>query len=280
MLPIIKLENARGEVLDLSANPRYYTEMTGTGPPTATVNRSKIAMADGTRYNSATVNERNLVLSITLLRDFGRARIALYKWLAAKAYVKVYYQLDDLDVWVEGYVESVEVNPYELNQTVQASIVCPYPYWQDLTETYHDATNMEKLLEFPAAFPAAGVELSTVDENDSTMIDNSGQVSSGARFEIRATIRTLQPRIYNLETGEWMGFFADLFAGDRLIINTAQGKKSVVHVRDGVQTNYINTVMPGSAWLQLGVGLNEFTYTVDEGAITLGVYHANKYQGV
>lgn len=280
MLPIIKLENAKGEVLNLSTNPRYFPELLGAGPPTATVNRSKIAMADGTRYNSATVDERNLVLNVTLLRDYGRARMALYKWLVSKAYVKVYYKLDELDVFAEGYVESVDANPYNLNQTVQASIVCPFPYWQDLTETYHDATNVEKLLEFPVAISDDGMELSTMDESDSTMINNGGQVESGARFEIRANTRTVHPRVYNLETGEWMGFAAELLAGDRLIINTAQGQKSVVHVRDGVRSNYINTVMPGSTWLQLVVGLNEFTYATDEGAINLGVYHANKYMGV
>jgi len=280
VLPIIKIENAQGEVLNLSTDPRYFAELTGTGPPPATINRTKIAMADGSRYNSGSVNERQLVLIVSLLRDVGRARINLYKWLVSNAYIKIYYQWEDMDLCIEGYVETPETNPWVLGQVVQASIICPQPFWQDIGETYHDATDVDNLFEFPFAIEEEGVELSTIDVTASATITNGGQVSTGIRIELRATLHTLRPRIYNMETGEWIGFNAELQAGDRLIIDTAQGRKSVTHVRGGERTNYMSTLMPGSSWLQLEPGQNELTYTVDEGAITLSIYHRNKYQGV
>lgn len=278
-LPVIKIENAKGEVLNFSADPRYFARLEGVGPPPATINRNKIATAPGTRYNSSTVGERPLTLEVSLLRDAGRARVNLYRWIASGEYIKVHYKTDELDVWAEGYVETPEVDPWVQEQKVLSSILCPYPYWRDHGETYTDATNVDALFEFPFAIDSAGVEMSTLDIAAATEITNGGQVATGARFEIKATARCLQPRIYNIETGEWMGFYVDLFAGERLVIDTNRGRKSVTHIVDGVAKNYINTIMPGSTWLQLGVGKNAFSYTTDEGAINLGVYHTNNYLG-
>lgn len=280
-LPIIKIENARGQVLNLSTDPRYIPLMTaGAEPPTATINRNKIAISDGTRYNSATVNERNIVLTIYLQGDIAQARRNLYRYAPAKGHVKIYYAADDLDLYIEGYVEAIENNPHELNQFVQISIICPQPYWLELNETFTDASNIINLFEFPMDITAEGVELSSIDAGILAEIENAGQVASGARFEIVARITTVNPKIYNLETNEFMGFNTTLAAGDRLIIDTIHGQKSVTHIRGGVETNYIDTLMAGSVWLQLDVGINAYTYTFDEGNIALFVYHTNKYMGV
>lgn len=281
MVPLIKIENARGEVLDLSADPRYVPVLTGTGPPPATINRSKIAVADGTRYNSATVEERALLLTIYIVRDVARARLNLYRYITSKGYIKVYYQSDGLDVWVEGYVETVEIDPWTQDQNMQVSIVCPQPFWRDAKETATNASNVFDLLEFPFSIDSDGIELSRSDIANSTIIKNNGHVETGVVFELVAKMRSLQPRIYNLTTGGFIGFYVDMFAGERLLINTTQGSKSVTHIdADGVRSNYINTIMEGSSWLQMAVGENEYSYTVDEGEMELSIYHTNMYQGV
>ena len=418
MLPIVKIENDRGEVLDFSASPRYVAMLTGTGPPAATINRAKVSVADGTRYNSATVGERELLLTIYILRDIARARLNLYRFIATKSHVKIYYQADGLEVYIEGYVETAEVNPWEENQNVQVSIICPMPFWQDVASTYTDASQVSRLFEFPfytdesknllrypyrqttttfngitftdngdgsvtvngtatadvyfildftsenlapgqeyiasigethhdkfwmcldyfksdgsysnmkgvyavSTFTApsdyagtraflvvegggivdnvtvypmirhasiedgtyepyaeAGIELSTADQASSTLIENGGTVETGVTFVITATVRSTNPRVHNLSTGEYIGVHAALEPGDQLEICTVTGSKRVTHVRNGVRTNYINTVMVGSSWLQMVVGANEYSYTVDTGECELGVYHTNMYTGV
>ncbi len=280
MLPIIKIENAWGDVLNFSGNPRYAVTVSGTAPPGATINTSKVALNDGTRFNSRTRNARNLLLNIDILRDFGRARMELYRHIVSGEYIKIYYKTDYLDVWIAGYVEAVEHDPYTLGQFMQVSVLCPFPFWQDYSETYTDASNVTGLMTFPWSAPEKGVELSAVAANAYTVVTNAGHVASGARFVIRATVRSLQPRIYNLGTGEWMGFYVDMLPGEILTVDTSQGQKSVYMESGGVKTSYINTVMPGSTWLQLAPGENEISYTVDEGAVNLGIFHMNKYQGV
>lgn len=159
MVPVIKIENDRGEVLDFSTSSRYVAMLTGTGPPAATINRAKVSVSDGTRFNSATVNERELLLTIHILRDVARARLNLYRFIATKTHVKIYYQADGLDVYIEGYVETAEVNPWEENQNVQVSIICPMPFWQDVANTYTNASQVMKLFELP--FYTDGNSIST-----------------------------------------------------------------------------------------------------------------------
>ena len=280
MVPIVKIENERGEVLDFSVSPRYLAMLTGTGPPAATINRAKVSVADGTRFNSATVNERELLLTVYILRDIARARQKLYRFITTKSRVKIYYQADGLDVYIEGYVETAEINPWEQNQNVQVSIICPMPFWQDVDSTYTDASQVSKLFEFPFAIEEAGIELSTVNTGTSTLIENDGTVEAGVTFVITATVRSSNPRVHNLSTGEFIGVHTTLEPGDQLEICTVVGSKRVTHIRGGVRTNYINTLMMGSSWLQMVVGANEYSYTVDDGECELGVYHTNMYTGV
>lgn len=279
-VPIIKIANERGQVLNLSTDPRYLPILTGTGPVAATINRTKMATADGSQYNSGTVGERNLLLTIYLRRDVARARLNLYRYIVTKRPVRVYYQNDGLDVYIDGYVETAEVNPWTQEENMAVSILCPMPYWQDVAESYADASHVEALLEFPFSIGSSGVELSTRDETRATLVDNGGHVPTGVTIELAATERSLQPRIYNLTTGAYMGFYVDMLAGDRLVVCTEDGKKSITHIRDGVETDYFNTIMEDSDWLALEVGENEITYTVDEGNMTLAVRYTNKYQGV
>lgn len=279
-VPIIKIANERGQVLNLSDDPRYLPILTGTGPTAATINRTKMATADGTQYNSATVDERNLLLTIYLRRDVAQARLNLYRYIVTKRFIRVYYQNDGLDVYIDGYVETAEVNPWAQEENMAVSIICPMPYWQDVAESYADASHVEALFEFPFAIDSSGVELSTRDETRAAVVENGGHVPTGITVELVATERSLQPRIYNLTTGAYIGFYVDMLAGDRLVVCTEEGKKSVTRIRDGVETDYFGTIMEDIDWLVLEPGPNEITYTVDEGNMTLAIRYTNKYQGV
>jgi len=280
VIPVIKIENDRGEVLDFSTTSRYVAMLTGTGPPAATINRATVSVADGTRYNSARVGERELLLTIHIVRDVARARLNLYRFVATKSHVKIYYQANGLNVYIEGYVETAEVNPWEQNQYMQVSIICPMPFWQDVGSTFTDASQVSRLFEFPFAIEEAGIELSTMDLSSSTVIENNGTVEAGVTFVITATVATTNPRIHNLSTGEFIGIHATMEPGDQIEICTSTGSKRITHIRDGVRTNYINKLMLGSAWLKMVVGANEYSYTVDVGECELGVYHTNMYTGV
>ena len=279
-LPIIKIENAQGEVLNLSTDPRYIPMLQNTGPVAATINTTKAGTNPGETINSVSLGKRNLLLTVDLIRDIAQGRLNLYNWLSSGEYIKVYYSNDGLNVYAEGYIENAPVDPWTQQQSVAASIICPIPYWRELSETFTDGSNVKSLFEFPFSIAEEGIELSTVDTNTTTKVQNKGTAACGIRFELIAMVYTVNPRIYNLETNDYIGFNLEMQAGDRLIVNTALGQKSVTLLRNGVKSNYMHTLMPKSEWLQLSKGFNEFAYVTDEGDIKLHIYHTNQYTGV
>lgn len=57
-----------------------------------------------------------------------------------------------------------------------------------------------------------------------------------------------------------------LIDGDRLVINTNKGKKSVYLYRGDNKYNIINALERGSTWFQLHRGINTLTYTAESGS--------------
>jgi hypothetical protein len=172
---------------------------------------------------------------------------------------------------------------YEVNEflyVITRAGTCYDHYFTEPGIYFNYDEDITGLIIFDYADDTGGVELSMVDPTASAIIKNDGTVPAGVVFELTATISSKNPRIYNLSTGEFIGLEMELQAGDRVLINTTTGSKSAVHIRDGVRSNCINTVMVGSSWLQMAIGSNECSYTLDEGECTLGIYHTNMYIGV
>ena len=84
-------------------------------------------------------------------------------------------------------------------------------------------------------------------------------------MELRATGKVTEPRIYNVQTRQVTGLHFEMQEGDRIIINTNVGEKSVTLHRNGVTSNLINRLIDHPAWFQLETGANIFTYKCGEG---------------
>ena len=96
------------------------------------------------------------------------------------------------------------------------------------------------------------------------------------------TDQILHPVFYNLTTSEYIKINAEMQQGDVIRINTNRGQKSIVLIRDGIETNILNARDRGSAWVQLVAGENEIAYGADEGSenLTATFTTENKYMGV
>ena len=69
----LKIENTNGEIFELTHDfSNYYvTDVSGLTPPATTINTAKAGIIDGTFFNSASVEERNIVIVrlITMFRS-------------------------------------------------------------------------------------------------------------------------------------------------------------------------------------------------------------------
>lgn len=266
------VQNPKGEQMHLTGSDKYdVLDVSGLNPSPATINTSSIVGVDGSRYNSSRIEERNIVITLNIKTPIEENRINLYRYFQVKRYVKLYYQNDHRDVYIEGYVETFENNPFTQLQQPQISIICPDPFWKSNSEINVNFSNPLALFEFPFSISTDGIEFSRIEKITTTTID-MGEVASGAVIEFYATSnQILNPKFINLTTNEFFGVNFDMYLGDRIIINTKHGEKSVVLVRDGVTRNIMSDRMDGSKWITFESGVNDISFSADEGQHNLEV---------
>lgn len=75
---------------------------------------------------------------------------------------------------------------------------------------------------------------------------------------------------------------SSLETGDLIIISTMKRLKYVRHLRNGVYTNVLNILDKSSNWLQLDVGNNDFSFSVETGVDNLSIELSNNiaYEGI
>lgn len=258
----VKIENKYGEQLDLTGNPFYdVTSVTGLTPPSATINTSAIATADGTMFNSSRVNERNIVLTIVPRMNIESSRINIYKYIKSKQRVRLYFANGVRDVWIDGYVENVEGDLYANPQKLQVSIICPDPFFKSIEDSRKSFSVVVNEFEFPFETNEEGIEISSLSSYTEINIFNASDDEVGIVLSLYANGQVVTPTIYNQTTNEHFTIEYTMTAGDMITVNTRRGEKSIRLIRDGVASNIINKVAAGSNWFALRTGGNVFSYT-------------------
>ena len=150
------------------------------------------------------------------------------------------------------------------------------------TQIIVDIASTVNLFEFPFDAPVEGLAFSEIVTNQIETIRNMGEIDCGALFEINATGSIVEPTVINTDTLERFTLNIELYAGDKLTINTENRTKQVILERNGKKKNVINTIDNVSTWLKWAIGINNFTYKTVYGDenLKLKIYHNNMYLGV
>lgn len=275
-------ENAKGEAIQLSQNPRYtVTSITGLNPPLANINTAINASFDGSTFKSSRLDNRNIVITLAIEGDIKNNRVELYKYVKAKDACKVRFSNGVRNVYIDGYVEALECNLFEQRQLVQISVICPNPYFKDDGEN-NVFSSVNGLFEFPFAIDSEGIPFGEIVINEDVNVFNAGDVATGMLIEFKAADTVVNPAIYNMRTNEFIKLSLTMETGDVVQINTVRGQKSVTKISGGVKTNILNTLAPSSTWLVLESGDNIMLFTADTHPENLSctVRHNNLYEGV
>ena len=260
----LEVKNDRGEVLNLSTSPIYNVyKVTGLQPPAVAINSSVNATTDGTTVNSLRTNARNIVLYMTLEGDVEKSRINLYRYFPLKRRITLYFKNGSRNVCIEGYVEVIECDQFTKKQIAQISLLCPQPYFKDVDELISHFNEVSAYFQFPFSMPAEGIELSRITANIRKSIINTGDVESGLIIDMYAVGEVVNPAIYDTFKRTFIKLNFTMQKGDRVVINTNAGAKSIVLTRSGANINIMGYMSPDSTWLTLGAGDNVFTYSAD-----------------
>lgn len=284
-----KIENLRNNILTLTQRESDFQvfDIQGLNPPKAQINVSKIAGIDGSRFNSSKLEERNIVLYVKLNGDIERNRLLLYTYFPTKEWCKFYYKNGCRDVYIEGYVETVEITSFTNNEVMQISIVCPNPYFKAAADIVDDISKALARFKFPFSIEVnEPVAFSTIDASRITDVYNNSETETGVIIEVnvRGSINSLE--IKNTQTGESIKLTYPFIKYDTIIINTNKTEKSIKLIRNGVESNIFTSIRKGSTFFQLSLGDNYFSYLVnndpndDNELVHIVFKHNTLYRGV
>ncbi|MCQ4834033.1 phage tail family protein [[Clostridium] symbiosum] len=273
--------------------------ISGLGPSKADINMTEISTNDGSLYNSARVNSRNIVMSLKLMFNpqIEDARHESYKYFPIKKKVRLLIETDNRICETYGYVESNEPNIFSSNESTQISIVCPDPYFYSAGPDGINTTifyGVLPLFEFPFSNESLTeklIEFGEIKNETEQTVYYSGDAEIGVLITIHAIGNVSDITIYNTGTREEMHIDTEkikqitgsgIIAGDEIIISTVKGDKSITLLRDGIYKNILNCLDKDSDWFHLSKGDNIFAYVVKEGMVNVQFKIENRtaFEGV
>lgn len=275
--------NSRGESVVLgNSAPFFVTRLEGAGAPGANIQTQKAPYQDGSTYIDALLEPRMIILEGSILKRKGEEIFACRRELASVFNSKLgpgklIYQYDGGEKEIDAVADGAPVFPDRSGQPTQKFLInlfCPDPYWRSPGITEEPA--FEPLFQFPFEGPfQMGLQ------RDRRIIINDGDAPAPLYVEFFGP--ALNPAIINNTTGEFIRINQELHEGERMIIDTSDGNKSVYFVAaDGTERNVFHWIDLNSTFFKLIVGENDIEYTADsdiQGAI-VNISYSKLYTAV
>ena len=161
-------QNKYGQQIELTNNNAYVIEsIEGLDPPDAVINTTRNANADGSVFNSAYVDNRQITITLAINGPAEDNRIQLYKYFKNKYPVRLFYKNSTRNVYIDGYCKNIQIEFFNKKQIAQITIICPEPFFNGSQNEIIDFSNVQALFEFPFSVEESGNMLE-VTATDST----------------------------------------------------------------------------------------------------------------
>lgn len=304
MIRSIEVVNSSGESLLMELTKPEQSgflvvSVEGLGPAKANINLTELTGSDWSTFNSARLDERNIVITAALLPKptIEDTRLLSYKYFPIKRKVTIKIETDTRKVRIDGYIESNEPVIFSQNESIEISIICPNPYFYDDGGEGKQVTifyGLDPLFEFPFSNESLTdllLEFGKIQQFTEQTVVYEGDSDTGVVITMYAIGNVKNIGIFNTLTREEMHLDTSKIesltgegvrAGDTITISTIVGDKSVTLLRNGEYVNILNCIAKDSDWFQITKGDNVFAYTAEEGISNLQFRIENDvlYEGV
>lgn len=269
----------------------------GLGPGQATVNVADISSTDGGLFNSARKGTRNITITLIFVDheklSIEDLRRKCYTYFPLKKPVKLKFTTSNgrsnKDYYIDGYVEANEPSIFTSREGATISILCPQPYFYESTEQEQrfsissnpdfafsfskvPTNNTELLMGNVVPYVVsnvyyegdadAGIELEMVFKAD---VEHSSENPKTIRVDNSLTNTS---NVFSLEkikniVSELVEGYTGIVNGDKLILSTAVGEKSLTYYHDNQAYNVLGAVEPSGKWVYLTTGENHLVIDKD-----------------
>lgn len=281
----ITFENKNGLQLHFTeSDPFTIKDFSGLNPPKATINTNTSALTDGGTFNSSKLQMRSINIAFAIENDAEANRLEIYKVVQTKNPLRIYYKSDRLDIFIDGYVESLDITYWAMKQVATVSVLCPFPYWKAASEIISDLSNSEALFHFAfASTEEPEIVFGEIYDFEGCRVENAGNVKTGLIFRLYMDGDIENPKIIDYDTGEYMQVNYSFAPGDVLTIDTTPGSRSVTLLRNQTVTNLFKYWDRSGEWLQLDVNGGVYVYESGSGSTgtaELEIEHFDLFEGV
>lgn len=257
---------ANGGKIDLFRNEYFdLTNVDGMTGVASDIASSTTPSMDGDKINNIRTQPRGIVLDLRIKDcvSVEEAKRYILRTIKPKHVGKLILSQDGRELNISGVVEAISMPRFEQDITMQVTLYCSNPYWQDVENVLLEISRILNMHYFPIdvgglAFPVEGVVMGEYDLNMTRSYTNDGDAECGMIITIVALANVANPAIYKPD-GSFIGVIDNMVLGDEIIINTNRGEKGIT--KNG--KNILSKIMPGSTFIQLDTGDNELTINSD-----------------
>lgn len=261
-----------GGTIDLTNNPWFYlVNVDMMTAATASLSSIIIGGVDGDIVNNAQAQPRGIVMDFRIkpsanVEDAKRAILEIVKLKQNGALI---WTQNGRTLKIEGIVNAINMPRFNDKVTMQVSLHCEQPFWEDINDIITEINEVRNLHYFTTDpsdmlyFPEEGIPFGVIDPARTQTFYNAGDVAVGMVIEVLAYKTVTNPIIYSGDKFFGVGYDGhDLVmnAGDVLRIDTKVGEKAVT--LNGV--SIFDYIKPRSTWLELEAGENELTISSDD----------------
>lgn len=275
-MKVIKCENDNGLATvftyDHDTTEFFLVSLDGVYKMKNAVHTSQNATTDGSSYGGETLEQRNIVITANIRRNYRENRDYLSRVFKKGTEGTFYHTEDGQTRKIKYRVEDIDIAEKGVLRPAVISLICPDPYFKDDEATHIEMASWESGFEFPCEIPESGMEFGTRSKETIKVVDNDSTTAIGIQMTIIAEDVVINPSIMNVTTGETLKLLCTMQPDDQIIITTEQGNIDVVLFRGGEKIDYNYTVdEENEGYVQLETGRNYINYTADEGGDYMNV---------
>lgn len=258
---------------DHDATEFFLVSLEGVYEIKNAVHTSQNATTDGSSYEGEALEERNIVITANLCRNYIENRDHLSRVFKTGSEGTLYHTEEGRTRKINYRVEKIDIAEKGVVRPAVISLICPNPYFTDGEATHIEMAGWESLFEFPCEIPEEGMEFGRRIKETIKVVDNESTTPIGIQMTILAEDVVVNPSVMNVTTGEVLKLLCTMLPGDEIVITTRQGEIDVVLLRGAKEIDYNYTVdEENEGYIQLETGRNYINYTADSGGDYMSVY--------
>lgn len=271
--------SARGDRLPLATNNLFHLwHVDGMTTAATSIASNANGGADGEEVNNVRANARPIVIDLRVREgvEVEEAKRAVLRVVKLKQTGTLEWTQGGRTVTISGVVEAVDMPRWSDAVTMQITMFCGQPFWEDaafIVQQISEAIDLHYFTDSATGmlyFPDEGIPLGNYDPIRTKQFHNGGDVAVGLEISIVAFSTVTNPIIYD-GNGNFFGVgYGDgakrvqLQAGDNVVITTHKGNKNIKLNGQSI----LSKLRPQSTWLQLEAGDNLFTINSDDDSLS------------